>query len=438
MAEAARTVASALTVPNLEKPFAATPSTALGEPTALLSHRLQAHAGASNSPDATVLSHMSQTQREDLKMLSLASGNSKKAKSLRRDMLHGRRQTNKKIVYADGEAMSMDVTPDSSAILPNTSQVAGDASSPAVPVLNSSISYNGRNLQKPVDLFPNGITKRPPPPPPSTRTDLPANVVVTSVDVEAEDFVPGVTTPDFVAPPQVPHFTQRRPSPELPSKAKSDVPATTKATPDASAYFNAYSGYYGSVSQNGKGKQKKRIGSSKDVNVGIVAADVEKYAAKLDENHWQGWPTLENIETGLFETYKSVTAPGDGEQVAVKVGSVFACGEECQTEISVFLQVLELSPTSFLPALSLYYGVVLSLTSSPHSSAIRLKLHPSCRPYTGLDQHKSHEDLVEGVETEPHYPRYFGEDLQSPLDDAEQPDIKEIKLDDIVDCRRIV
>lgn len=91
-----------------------------------------------------------------------------------------------------------------------------------------------------------------------------------------------------------------------------------------------------------------------------------------------------------------------------------------------------------MPTLSLYYGIVLSLESSPHSSAIRLKLHPSCRPLSreeavGEDEHGEYDDEVE---EEPRYPKYFGEDLDNPAE-GDQPDIKEIKLDDVVDCRRI-
>lgn len=334
--------------------------------------------------------------------------------------------------------MSMDVTPDSSAILANLTQITqvGDAS--AQTVSKSTISSTGKQAQKPVDFFPNGVSKRPPPPPPSTRSDLPANVTVTSVDVEAEDFVPGVHTPNFLAPPQVPYFSQGKTPIESSSKSDTTAAAGSKSTLDASAYFNAYSGYYGAVPSKGKGKQKKQAGSSKGANGETVPVNVERYAASLDENHWSGWPTLEDIEGGLFDTYASVTAPGDGEKVAVKVSYKLFAIQVFELITADSVQILELSPTSFLPALSLYFGLVLSLTSSPHSSAIRLKLHPSCRPNAGLEEHDLNTDGVEGGETEPHYPRYFGEDLESPLEDADHPDIKEIKLDDIVDCRRVV
>lgn len=93
-----------------------------------------------------------------------------------------------------------------------------------------------------------------------------------------------------------------------------------------------------------------------------------------------------------------------------------------------------------MPSLSLYYGVVLSLESSPHSSAIRLKLHPSCRPIveTEIEENMEEEGLGDETEAEPHYPKFFGEDLETPLEEGDQPDIRQIKLDDIVDCRRLV
>jgi hypothetical protein len=98
-------------------------------------------------------------------------------------------------------------------------------------------------------------------------------------------------------------------------------------------------------------------------------------------------------------------------------------------------QVLELSPASFMPDLSIYFGIVLSLESSPHSTTIRLKLHPDCRPFEDDDM-----DIDNGEDEpeEPRLPKYFGEDLEKPENGTGQPDIREIKLDDIVDCRRVV
>jgi hypothetical protein len=100
-------------------------------------------------------------------------------------------------------------------------------------------------------------------------------------------------------------------------------------------------------------------------------------------------------------------------------------------------QILELSPSSFMPSLSLYHGIVLSLESSPHSSAIRLKLHPSCRLGAGVEVEEDMEDEIAYDETE-FEPQFFGEDLETPLADVDHPDVRVIKLDDIVDCRRIV
>lgn len=285
--------------------------------------RIRAAKWASTSKTVIISSPapMSDSKGEDLKMLSLASGNSKKAKSLRRDMLIGRRQTNKKIVYADGEAMSMDVTPDSSAILAELTELNGEASVPTTAAPSSSILAPQQKAQKPVDFFPNGVNKRPPPPPPSTRSDLPSNVIVTSVDVEAEDFVPGLPTPGFVAPPQVPYHAQAqvpKPSP----KAGQPTKDAAKPVLDTSEYFNAYSGYYGAAGQNGKGTKKKAIGSNKPINGETVAANVERYVSNLDSKGWPGWPSLGDLEGGLFETYKNVTAPGDSEKVAVKVSAL--------------------------------------------------------------------------------------------------------------------
>lgn len=109
-------------------------------------------------------------------------------------------------------------------------------------------------------------------------------------------------------------------------------------------------------------------------------------------------------------------------------------------------QMLELSPFSYLPALSTYYGIVLSLTSSPHSSSLQLQLHPSCRPvfndtaYQG-NQEYDEDDVQTNMQTSK--PKYFGEDLEYGIhgngegEDGET-NSKTIALDDIVDCRRIV
>lgn len=91
-----------------------------------------------------------------------------------------------------------------------------------------------------------------------------------------------------------------------------------------------------------------------------------------------------------------------------------------------------------MPSLSLYYGIVLSLGSSPHSSVIRLKLHPSCRLQTNAEGEDDTLNAEGEIGEEPRYPKYFGEDLEAQRAEEEEPDIKTITLDDIVDCRRIV
>lgn len=133
---------------------------------------------------------------------------------------------------------------------------------------------------------------------------------------------------------------------------------------------------------------------------------------------------------------------------------------------AIVLQILELSETSYMPELSTYYGVVLSLDSSPSgSSSIRLKLHPSCRASAlalavttgrgdGWDKDEgAYEYRDEGADVGPYGAadgeyaggrRKFGEDMllgEDGHDDAvpsQGPDDeKEISLDEIVDCRRL-
>lgn len=280
----------------------------------------QAPANASMSPLTSTPAPMSESQREDLKMLSLASGNSKKAKSLRRDMLNGRRQTNKKIVYTEEDTMSIEATPDTSAILADISTANGD-SNVSTQALRSSSIIPKQQPQKPVDFFPNGVNKRLPPPPPSTRSDLPSNVVVSSVDVEAEDFVPGIPTPNFVAPPQVPYSAQKASSSSTVLVVSSPALPQAQSTKVSSAsdYFNAYSGYYGSTGQSSKGNNKRKAVSGNKQGAETTSVQVERSVATLDKNGWPGWPSLGELEGGLFETLKKVTAPGDGENVAVKV-----------------------------------------------------------------------------------------------------------------------
>lgn len=48
------------------------------------------------------------------------------------------------------------------------------------------------------------------------------------------------------------------------------------------------------------------------------------------------------------------------------------------------------------------------------------------------------ETMYDETEAEPQYPKFFGEDLETPPADGEHPDIKVIKLDDVVDCRRMI
>lgn len=225
--------------------------------------------------------------------------------------------------------MSMDVTPDSSAILADltTTPVAENGAAPPAPATAVCTLAQPAKLQ---NFFAAGAQKRPPPPPPSTRSDLPSNVIVTSVDVEAEDFVPGVSIPNFVAPPQAPYAAQAQSTSKTktktataaaePAAASPSQPTISKAALDASEYFNAYSGYYGSLgSSNKSNNKKKQKGNDKTAEGETVPANLEKYVAKLDENGWPGWPSAEDLEGGLFDTYSKVTAPGDGEKVAIKV-----------------------------------------------------------------------------------------------------------------------
>ena len=92
-----------------------------------------------------------------------------------------------------------------------------------------------------------------------------------------------------------------------------------------------------------------------------------------------------------------------------------------------------------MPDLATYFGVVLTLESTPDgSSSIKLKLHPDCRS-SGLEE--SSEQVYEtGWETESglRRPRRFGEDMLEGIEGSLDSTEKEIKLDDIVDCRRVI
>jgi hypothetical protein len=288
-------------------------------------------------PRTSTPAPMSDSRQTDLRMLSLASGNSKKAKSLRRDLANGRRQINKKIVYEDnmGDASQVTATAtlDSSMLAVNTSAVELAVKSAVLPVVVSAVTAKPQTSTpkaqtpfKPANFFQGGITKRPPPPPPSTRSDLPSNVFVTSVNVEAEDFVPGVATPNFIAPPQVPYYAQ---SSENQAKIVSSIKEQAAAPANVSDYLSAYSGYYGSTStvqpmqQNGtntKGKpNKKKQKESLRAKDGLIESDAIGLAAKFDETGWKGWPSAQDLEGELFESYKKISAPSDGEMVALKV-----------------------------------------------------------------------------------------------------------------------
>ena len=174
---------------------------------------------------------------------------------------------------------------------------------------------------------------------------------------------------------------------------------------------------------------------------------------------------MDAVQAG-FDTWPKVNAPGDGERVAVKVGpstsfNPLVCPRSLSWTVTRSPQILELSETSYMPELTTYYGVVLSLDSDPSgSSSIRLKLHPSCRPsavasisangegwddggygygeeYRDEGAHEALYGTTEGGR------RKFGEDmlLQEEGDGVTSSsgadDEKEIALDEIVDCRRL-
>lgn len=339
------------------------------------------------------------------------------------------------------------------------SQLADLSSGPITPAASSQPTLAGQAKRPQGSIN----AKRPPPPPPSMRSDLPANVIVTSVDVERADWVPGEHTANFVAPVQYPsqyHAQSQIQGSTADAPAVDAVISTYGPTPfgNGSASMSIQGGSAKPLSKRAAKKaaaaarKKQQAGEKGAALHAPIAAPYGVYSqgskiadasdlGQLEADGWAGWPAdLDAVQAG-FDTWPKVNAPGDGERVAVKI--------------------LELSETSYMPELSTYYGVVLSLDSDPSgSSSIRLKLHPSCRPsavasisdngegwddgrYGDGDEYRdegAHEALYGTTEGGR---RKFGEDmlLQEEGDGVTSSsgadDEKEIALDEIVDCRRL-
>ena len=87
----------------------------------------------------------------------------------------------------------------------------------------------------------------------------------------------------------------------------------------------------------------------------------------------------------------------------------------------------------------MYYGIVLALESTPDgSSSIKLKLHPDSRVEETVKE--AEEEAYEtGWEAESglRRPRKFGQDMLDGVEESVDSSEKEIKLDDIIDCRRV-
>lgn len=222
------------------------------------------------------------SQIVDPMQLLKSLGNSNKAKALRREMAKSGqlRKGQQKIVF------------DAAHEVPST---ASELES-AAPSESVTLSITSRHFGTTQST--SGITRRLPPPPPSTRSDLPSNVTVTSVDVERDDWVPGEQTKDFVAPVQVPHY------------ARFGAPASADAI---------------SATLNGKGNHSQSAKKGK-ARAAAPAAEASA-AAEIASNKpgrigWTGWPSAEAVETG-FDGWRKVIAPDEGEKVAVKVSTQY-------------------------------------------------------------------------------------------------------------------
>jgi hypothetical protein len=130
-------------------------------------------------------------------------------------------------------------------------------------------------------------------------------VIVTSVDVEREDWVAGEHTKNFEAPVQVPHYAR--------------FGAT--ATADSNFATDGEASLY----KSGSGKKnKKRPAPPSGPTPFAYPASAQIIAPTSSQStpytgEWRGWPSKQAVEAG-FDGWRKVTAPDESEKVAVKVG----------------------------------------------------------------------------------------------------------------------
>lgn len=246
-------------------------------------------------------------------MLPIANKN--KSRSMKRDAANGvkRVEAGKKIVFDGGSPRS---EPSTSTPAKGTQSLVGGS-----PPKKSAARTNGSSDLTPAKNSNSILVKKPQPPPPSTRSDLPRNVVVSSVDVEAADFVPGAPQEGFQAPPQMPYRHKASSGDSGSMHASRQAQLLPKASTSSSATAN-------STTRKQKRQETSKLARSYNENVAAIAAHDAGLADELqalDREDWQDWPDLSDVEQ-VFEDLPRCSAPDEGEKIAVKVGRcVYAC-----------------------------------------------------------------------------------------------------------------
>lgn len=165
---------------------------------------------------------------------------------------------------------------------------------------------------------------------PSLKTNLPPNVIVTKVDVEAEDWVAGVGR-------------------VIAGTSRYWVPIVAPVLEPL------------------------------EVEVDAQMEDAEEEAEEDWGREWKGWLSVGAVEKG-WDRFKELGEASyvEGRRVAFKVSILFPSPTNMATNVQPPApQLLELDPFTFAPTLSLKYGRQLPPTAT---APLRIKLHPACLP----------------------------------------------------------
>ena len=164
-----------------------------------------------------------------------------------------------------------------------------------------------------------------PAPPSMRRHQMPSNVLVTSTDVERDDFVPGQPQPDFqISSKALAYYKESLQASSTQNDASSllsniSQPAIGPAVPVVGPIASKPAAKAPITTVQWHASASSTVQASGSIYSGTTSS---KSGAQLSDTiDWTGWPTSVSEVMRKFTTYTQISnAPGEGECVAMRVG----------------------------------------------------------------------------------------------------------------------